>query len=282
MPDASAIVAPPAGGLAARAQRLASRLLGATVWLSAGLFGLYILTFYALAIAQGELARWNSLLPELYTPDQPGATAGIGLHFLMGGVILVLGSVQLLQGVRDRAPRVHRWIGRVYVAACALTAAGGLAFIALQGTIGGWVMDLGFGLYGVLMGICAVETFRHARARRLERHRAWALRLYALAIGSWLYRMDYGFWVLLTDAWGHGEGFSGPFDKLMAFAFYLPNLAVVELVLRMEGRRVSAGPRWAAAGAFLLATGFVALGTYFFTTRYWGPAILSLGRAPLG
>ena len=83
-------------------------------------------------------------------------------------------------------------------------------------------MDVGFGLYGVLTAAAAVETYRHARARRLDNHRAWAMRLFALAIGSWLYRMEYG----------HLKDFSGPFDQLMAFFFYVPNLLVVEALLR--------------------------------------------------
>ena len=119
-----------------------------------------------------------------------------------------------------------------------------------------------------------METIRHARARRVEAHRAWALRLFALAIGSWLYRMDYGFWMLLADGAGHTEDFSGVFDKVMAFFFYLPNLLVVEAFVR--ARRTAAPPAVKLAGAAVLvgATGFLLLGTYYFTKLYWGPAIL--------
>jgi len=131
-------------------------------------------------------------LPGLY---QEGSTStkGIGLHFAVGGIILVLGSIQLIEAIRVRYSAFHRWVGRVYVLCSLLAAVGGLAFIFIKGTIGGTVMNMGFALYGLLMLVCSVETFRHARAGRMEQHRAWALRLYALAIGSWLYRMDYGF-----------------------------------------------------------------------------------------
>lgn len=106
------------------------------------------------------------------------------------------------------------------------------------------------------------------------RHRAWALRLFALAIGSWLYRMDYGFWLLLTDGAGHTRDFRGPFDLVMAFWFYVPNLLVAQAFI--GARRVTATPamRMAAAGVLAAATGFLLLGTYFFTRYYWGPAIL--------
>ena len=260
--------------------RWASRLLVATVWVSAGLFGLYILAFYAAALYAGHMQQWNKVLPGLYTPGAPATTSGIGVHFAAGGIILVLGSSQLLTGFRNRFPAVHRWVGRVYVVASLLAGVGGLVFIALKGTIGGPVMNAGFGLYGILTLLAAVETWRHAVAGRLAQHQAWALRLYALAIGSWLYRMDYGFWIMATDGLGHTQSFAGPFDHVMAFFFYLPNLLVVEILLRARAYSAAPALRLVAASALLLATGFLGIGTYYFTLYYWGPAIVKwLGLA---
>lgn len=249
-------------------------VLVTTVWVSAALFGLYIIAFYAAASYQGKMERWNNILPGLYNQKSAGATTGIGLHFAMGGVILLLGSIQLIGSVRDRFPTVHRWIGRVYIIASILAAIGGLVFIIFQGTIGGLVMDIGFGLYGVLMFIAAIETYRHAAAKRMDRHRAWALRLYALAIGSWLYRMDYGFWFSITGAAGHTKHFSGPFDIVMAFFFYIPNLVVAEAFIRTMNYKRSALLNFSSSLLLLLITGFLLLGTYYFTKMYWGPAIL--------
>ncbi|GAB4021830.1 DUF2306 domain-containing protein [Spirosoma koreense] len=255
--------------------RWSSVLLVTTVWVSAGLFGLYILAFYASAFYAGNMARWNQVLPRLYEQSTAGATTGIGLHFAAGGIILVLGSIQLIDAVRVRFPALHRWIGRLYVLACLLAAIGGLAFIAVKGTIGGTAMNIGFSLYGILMFVCAIQTYRSAVARQLVSHRKWALRLYALAIGSWLYRMDYGFWLLLTDGLGHTRTFSGPFDSVMAFFFYIPNLLVVEILIRASQYKASPLFRFAASLVFLLATGFLLLGTYYFTLYYWGPAIVN-------
>ena len=252
-----------------------SRLLNATVWISASLFGLYILAFYASALYEGNMERWNNVLPRLYDSSTKAATTGIGLHFAMGGIILVLGSIQLIDSVRVRFPGLHRWIGRVYVIACLLAAVGGLIFIAIKGTIGGLVMNIGFAGYGILMFISAVATYHYARSGNMRLHRIWALRLYALAIGSWLYRMDYGFWFALTDAVGHTKTFSGPFDQIMAFFFYIPNLLVVEALVRADDYKASAGFRLSAAFVLLFATGFLILGTYYFTLHYWGPAIVS-------
>jgi hypothetical protein len=258
-----------------KALRWSSVLLTTTVWVSAALFGLYILAFYAAALYEGNLERWNKILPRLYEQSTTAATTGIGLHFAMGGVILVLGSIQLIEGVRTRFPAWHSWIGRIYVTACLLAAVGGLVFIGMKGTIGGVVMNVGFGLYGVLMFIAAIATYRYAVVGQLANHRVWALRLYALAIGSWLYRMDYGFWLLLADGLGHTKSFSGPFDRVMAFFFYIPNLLVVEALLRARQSSVSPGLKLLSSFVLLLATSFLLVGTYFFTLYYWGPAIVS-------
>ncbi|HKU16021.1 MAG TPA: DUF2306 domain-containing protein [Steroidobacteraceae bacterium] len=272
-PSSSAPIAP--FDASARALQWAVRALTATCWTSAALFGLYILAFYAAALVDGNIAKWNESLPRLYESHTPAATAGIGMHFAAGGIILALGCIQLVQPLRAHYPAVHRWIGRVYVTAAFLAGVGGLTFIAAKGTIGGTTMDVGFGIYGVLTAAAAIQTYRHARARRLDAHRAWAMRLFALAIGSWLYRMEYGFWFLLADGAGHAKDFSGPFDALMAFFFYVPNLLVVEALLRAPRASMSQAARWTTAAAFGCATLFLLLGTYYFTKFYWGPAILA-------
>jgi len=119
----------------------------------------------------------------------------------------------------------------------------------MKGTVGGLVMDVGFSFYGVLMFVAAVQTVRYAMARHLLNHQAWAWRLYALAIGSWLYRMDYGLWLILTDWVGHTEEFNGWFDHIMAFLFYIPNLLIVELMIRARSQESSKRLRTTVLGA---------------------------------
>ncbi len=260
--------------LSARALRWATVALTVTVWTSAVLFGVYVLAFYALAPISGRMQAWNEVLPRLYEAHAPVATAGMGLHFAAGGVVMLLGAIQLIGAVRARVPALHRWLGRVYVAGALAAGVGGLVFIAAKGTTGGLVMDLGFGLYGVLTLVAAVQTLRHAMARRLAQHRAWAIRLFALAIGSWLYRMDYGFWMMLTGGLGHEDGFTGPFDRVMAFFFYLPNLLVAELFIRSQQPFPTPVIRVTAAVVFAFAALFLLVGTYYFTRFYWAPAIV--------
>jgi hypothetical protein len=255
------------------AVRWSATALLVTTWVSAAIFGTYILAYYGGAAPRGTLGDWNHTLPRLYEPATPMATLAMGGHFLTGAILLLLGPVQLLRPIRVRFPTAHRWIGRAYVLSAGLAGAAGLSFIAIKGTVGGPVMSAGFALYGALMLLAAVQTYRHARARRFDVHRAWAIRLFALAIGSWLYRMEYGFWIAFTDGLWSTQTFSGPFDRVMAFFFYLPNLAVAELFIRSTGRS-SPVVRAGSAVTLSLATVLALVGTYFFVKGYWGPGIL--------
>jgi len=76
--------------------------LVATIWVSAIIFGLYILAFYALSLINGNYEQWNMVLPGLYDSAHKPATISIGIHFFAGGVILILGCIQLMQGIRQR------------------------------------------------------------------------------------------------------------------------------------------------------------------------------------
>jgi hypothetical protein len=249
-------------------------VLVTTVWCSAGLFGLYILAFYAGALYSGEMVQWNEVLPGLYQQGSLTPTTGIGIHFATGGIILLLGSIQMVEKIRLNYTAFHRWIGRLYLVSCILASVGGLTFIVLRGTIGGVVMDVGFSLYGVLMFAASIQTYRYAVSYEFELHRLWALRLYALAIGSWLYRMDYGFWIMLADGSGHLKNFQGPFDYFMSFFFYLPNLLVADLFARSRHYKAAPVVNFFSALVMILVTGFLLVGTYYFSKFYWVPAIL--------
>jgi hypothetical protein len=262
---------PISNGFGARLLEISTSLLMMIVWTSSLLFGAYILAFYGGALNAGQIDAWNETLPRLHEAATPLASIGIGAHFAAGGVILLLGPLQLIGPVRRMAPSVHRWVGRVYVIAALAAGIGGLIFIAIRGTVGGPPMSIGFGLYGALMILCAVQTARHAMARDLNRHRAWAIRLFALAIGSWLYRMEYGFWAIVAGAAGHTENFQGWFDVIMAFFFYIPNLAVAEAFIRSRRPAASEASRLVSAGVLIAASGYVALATWFFTLHIWAP-----------
>lgn len=254
------------------AVRWTGAALAATAWLSGCLFALYILAFYGGALFDGA---GRGPPARMFDPAALRASIGIGLHLLAGVVLLLLGPIQLIAGLRARWPTLHRWSGRVYASAALLAGAGGLAFILAKGTIGGTQMDVAFAIYGLALMLAAGNAVRHARARRFEAHRAWAIRLFALVIGSWLYRIEYTGWRLLAGGAGHTATFDGPFDTAMLYFFFVPNLLLAEAFLR--AKRDSAGLALQAATALALAgaTALLALLTYLLALRAWGPPIVA-------
>ena len=252
---------------------ITAKLLITVVWTSCALFALKILVYYGGDILHGKPEDWNKGLPGLYDENYPISNSGIGFHFFAGAIILILGSIQLIEGIRIRYINIHRWIGRVYVIACIISAIGGLLFIFLKGTIGGPVMNIGFTGYGLAMLLCAILTIKFARAKQIDKHRAWAIRLYSLAIASWLYRQQYGIVFMLGLDWPQ-QDFRGVFDYIMNFFFYIPNLFVAEFFIRAIYKNF---PKWALYTGMvilLLITVLLAviayLGNYRFVTWLFG------------
>ena len=187
--------------------------------------------FHAMDFGQAGL---RDALPEPHYlfSDRPFANLAIFAHMILGGIVSLLVPFQLVHSLRRRFPMLHRWSGRIIAAAAIVTAIGGLTYILMRGTIGGPAMDLGFALYGGLTLLAGYQTWQLARKRDYARHRDWALRFFWLAIGSWLYRVLYGLWYLATGGLWSAPDFSGAFDLVLNFAFYLPFLIGLEIYLR--------------------------------------------------
>jgi len=181
-------------------------------------------------------------------PDAPLAAAAIFLHMLGGAVATALAPVQLIGPLRRRAPAVHRWSGRALALSAGIAGLGGLVYIARAGTVGGPAMSAAFALYGACLLVAAGQAVRHARAGRFSAHRRWALRLAVLALASWIYRLHYALWVIATDGAAMADDFSGAFDRVNIWAFFLPYLLALEALFAAERRRARLSPARPAGG----------------------------------
>jgi hypothetical protein len=173
----------------------------------------------------------------LFLPEGAVSNAALAAHMILGGLLTLLVPLQVWHLPRERWPQVHRMSGYVLGSAAGVTGIGGLAYIIGRGTIGGFWMSLGFGLYGMLILLAAAQAIRFARHKDFVRHRRWALRFFVLAMGSWLYRVHYGLWHGITGGAASTPAFDGTFDLVQNFAFYLPYLLLLEIWLRLELRK---------------------------------------------
>jgi hypothetical protein len=148
-------------------------------------------------------------------PSEWIASLGIGKHYFMGAVLVLAWPILFSSRIRARHRRVHRWAGRVYVSAGLLAGVGGMSFILAHHT--GTAPHIAFAIWGSVMMLSSVLAYVHARAKRFELHRAWAIRLFAMVLGSWIFDLEYQAWKDLAGGAGIGKaGASGAFDYAIA------------------------------------------------------------------
>ncbi len=182
--------------------------------------------------ARGLFSGNATVLSRVFAAGQPVANVALAAHMIAGAFLTIGAPLQAIPALRRRWPRLHRRAGYTLFGLAIATGIGGLAYIALVGTIGGWWMSICFAIYGAAILWSAVNTVKSAREREWERHFRWATRLIILAVGSWIYRMHYVIWYGLTDGIGSNAVFTGLFDRVQVLAFFVPYLLVAEWLLR--------------------------------------------------
>ncbi|MEO1542166.1 MAG: DUF2306 domain-containing protein [Pseudomonadota bacterium] len=181
---------------------------------------------------QGLTAESTDDAHRVFFADAPVANSALALHMIAGAVLTIGAPLQVLPVVRQRWNGVHRRSGYALVLLAMLTGVGGLIYILLQGTVGGWWMSLWFTIYGAAMIGCAYATVHFATRQDIRQHFAWATRLVILAVGSWIYRMHYVIWYSATDGLWSNREFTGAFDLVQVVAFFVPYLLIAEMLLR--------------------------------------------------
>ncbi|WP_369370442.1 DUF2306 domain-containing protein [Promicromonospora sp. Populi] len=100
-------------------------------------------------------------------------------HIFTGSVMLCAAVLQLWPWLRANHLRVHRWSGRVFVAAAIPT--GLAALVTAQFPSEGPSQRIANSLLAVLLVVFTVLGYRAVRQRRFVDHRQWMLRSVALA-----------------------------------------------------------------------------------------------------
>lgn len=147
----------------------------------------------------------------------------IVIHAGGAATALLVGPLQFLPGFRRRRPRLHRWLGRTYVAGCG---AGGVAAMVLSaGTVAGPMAAASFvtldlwWLATTALGTAAAIKGRYAA------HRRWMIRSWALTVGAVMLRLYLPASVLL------GLDFMVAY-RVIAWLAWVPNAVTAEIYLR--------------------------------------------------
>lgn len=162
--------------------------------------------------------------------NRAAAFGALTLHAGLASLALLLGPWQFLGRLRARRPRLHRWIGTIYVACCIGAAAAGLALAF--GTTAGPVASVGFGLLALAWAGATWRAWRLARAHAFAAHQQWMIRSFALTFAAVTLRIQ----LPLAGALGLDMGVAYP---AISFLCWVPNLAVAELYLGARRLRLA-------------------------------------------
>jgi tetratricopeptide (TPR) repeat protein len=238
-------------------------------------FAFAVASFYGLTALRGNLQAWNKVLPHGYVAGETLGNLALFGHVLFAAIINVGGPLQLIAQLRDRFPAFHRWNGRIYLLAAFTMGVSGL-YLTLSGrtVIGDLSQHIGLWLSAVLIIVFAVMALRYALARDFKTHRRWALRLFLVASGSWMFRVGLFLSLLIfrRPVGFDPDTFTGPFITLWTFGEYLLPLAVLELYFRAKDHP-GAPRRLATASLLFVLTVGMAAGIFAVTMAVWVPNV---------
>ncbi|MEO8000819.1 MAG: DUF2306 domain-containing protein [Arenimonas sp.] len=146
------------------------------------------------------------------------------VHVFSSLFALLAGLTQFSKKIRSYYPRVHRWVGRIYVLDILLVTgpAGLLMSFYANGGLGS---RLAFLILSILWWYVTLQAWRAAVARDFARHRAFMLRSYALTLSAITLRL----WKL-----GMAHYFGLPpmeIYRVAAWLGFVPNYLLVEIYL---------------------------------------------------
>jgi hypothetical protein len=167
---------------------------------------------------------------------------GLRVHIAASGVAMLTGAFQFFKPLRQKLPSVHRWLGRIYIAACTIggLAGGVIALSSTAGPIAGW----GFFMLAVLWVPFTLLALAAAMRKDFVSHERWMIRSFALTFAAVTLRI----YLPIAIIQAQGEF---PLDAYRAIAWlaWVPNLIVAELFIATlrKPRRPKATPTAAPA-----------------------------------
>ncbi len=147
------------------------------------------------------------------------------IHVFTSMFALTAGFTQFFPQVLSRMPRLHRWMGRLYVLnVCFIT--GPASLIMAFYANGGVTSRLAFSLLAIGWITTTVIGWRFALRRQWSIHREWMMRSYALTLSAITLRVWKYVLVFLFEP--------RPMDlyRLVAWLGFVPNVLFVEWLIR--------------------------------------------------
>lgn len=166
--------------------------------------------------------------------QRPGLTL---LHLIPGLIFVILGPLQFIARIRAKHIKLHRWCGRIYVAAAVFVGVTALIFGIVVG-YGGLAETTAVTLFSLLFLIFLGLAVFRIRRREISAHREWMIRAFALGLAVTTMRPMIATMLALTNL---------SFSEILGIAFWLAfslHLVVAELWVKFtRAKQTLAGAR---------------------------------------
>jgi len=171
-----------------------------------------------------------------YTTESTLRYVGLFVHAFAGGIALLIGPFQFLDGFRKRRQNLHRWMGRIYLVSILI---GGLsAFIIAPGMISGLVGEVGLMSLAVLWLWTGWNAYSSIRKGDVKSHREWMIRSFALTFAAATLRLWLGT-LIATQLPFLQTKYAGDFDALFVEVYrvvmwlcWVPNIIIAEMIIQ--------------------------------------------------
>jgi hypothetical protein len=148
-------------------------------------------------------------------------------HVLAGVAFGIIGPVQFVRALRHRFGMLHRVSGRIFVLSGMILGFSSLALLAQVTSVRTPIADIARGLFGLALLIALAMAMAAIRHRNFIRHRAWAIRAYAIGMGLGTVSLVFFPIYIIT-----GQPPSGLASDILFVGSWTLNIAFAEVVIR--------------------------------------------------
>lgn len=158
-------------------------------------------------------------------------------HAVAGVAFAITGPVQFVRALRHRFGALHRVSGRIFVLSGAILGLSGLSLLAQVESQRTPPADIARGLFGLALLIALALAMAAIRSRDFLRHRAWAIRAYAIGMGlGTVALVFFPIYIIM------GQVPTGLASDTLFVASWVLSIAFGEVVIRHLSRSPPRGP----------------------------------------
>lgn len=150
------------------------------------------------------------------------------VHSIAGILIIATGPFQFSATVRKRWMKLHRLCGRIFIVAGLVAATTAFIFLALLPVFGNFTSKTAMTFGGTYFFIAIIMAYIRIRQRRIQAHREWMIRSYALGLAIATLRVM----LLILSSPPIGIPFVEAWDTVMWLGFVI-NAAIAEVWINL-------------------------------------------------